>query len=309
MTENETIHSTSKPQLTDVINFETDIAPHPLVSIWAGVGAGKNYFVEQMVTGSEQYRIPKMNVLIITSRKAKVAETLSKNASSITRIIDDDKTLDDIFFNIGCDPRDYRRTIKDSIDCEMNIYQRSVVCSNAFIEKYLKYRHHPLQPETHLWNRFDMIVWDEAHALHTDSSYQSAPYHVMMLMKETYKRIKAADENETLPEEKCNPDIKRPICKHLIFMSGTPEAIATIPIFQKYPVLDMRKDCICVMPKNIHFLTSEQATRLIQEQLQQEERIVYFLNHTLLPKALSERFQIPVKKLPYPFPRKICARL
>jgi len=304
MTENDSVLTLYKPQLADTLDFTTDIAPYPLVSIWAGVGAGKNYFVEKMITGSPKHGIPRMNVLIITSRKAKVVETLSREATNLTTIIDDNRALDDIFWNSCNDPDDFRKNIEVDDGLSTHIYQRSVICTNAFIEKYLQYRHHPLMPETHLWNRFDAIVWDEAHTLHTDSSYQSAPYHVMRLMSETYNRIRAADKNEALPEPERAPEIKRPTCKHLILMSGTPESIEPLFLVQLNPILDMRFKCHCAMPENIHFLYSAQATQQIIEQLRRNERIVYFSNHTALPKELSERFSIPSEKISVSFSKE-----
>ena len=41
------------------------------------------------------------------------------------------------------------------------VYQQSVVCTNAFIEKYLQYVYDPKDITTHLWELFDMIVVDE----------------------------------------------------------------------------------------------------------------------------------------------------
>jgi len=66
----------NKPVLSEVINFERDIAPYPLTMIYAGVGSGKSTFAELLMNGSGQLGIPAKVVLLITSRKAKVIETL-----------------------------------------------------------------------------------------------------------------------------------------------------------------------------------------------------------------------------------------
>ena len=59
-----------KPYLSDVIDYDRDIAPHRVIEIVAGVGAGKNHWVEEILM--KQHR-----VLLITSRKAKVDEKSS----------------------------------------------------------------------------------------------------------------------------------------------------------------------------------------------------------------------------------------
>ena len=65
--------STGK-HLSDVINFEKDIRPYRMVQIIAGVGAGKNYWVNQVVANHkhqiDEHSYRKSNVLLITSRAA-----------------------------------------------------------------------------------------------------------------------------------------------------------------------------------------------------------------------------------------------
>ena len=72
-----------KVYLCDAINYAQDIEPFPLVKIYSGVGSGKSHFAAKMVTGSKKYGIPEQNVLIITSRRAKVEETLKENKNNI----------------------------------------------------------------------------------------------------------------------------------------------------------------------------------------------------------------------------------
>lgn len=88
LTDLTTGHLNKKPHLSDAIHFPTDIAPHPFVCIWADVGSGKNSFIEKMIAGCPEESIPRLTVLLITSRKAKVIETLNKytTCSILTRI-------------------------------------------------------------------------------------------------------------------------------------------------------------------------------------------------------------------------------
>ena len=48
------------------------------------------------------------------------------------------------------------RTIKSEWS-NQSFYQKSVACTNAFIEGYIRNVHDPADPETHLWNLFDII--------------------------------------------------------------------------------------------------------------------------------------------------------
>jgi len=131
-----------------------------------------------MITGDEKYGIPQKIVLVITSRKSKVIELLNELSENATSIIGDRQTVDDILWNTSFDLEEFEKSIPGEKDLHAYIYQRSVICTNAFIEKYHQYRFDPSDPTTHLWNRFDVIVWDEPHSLVMDSSYQSAPYHM-----------------------------------------------------------------------------------------------------------------------------------
>ena len=81
MNENEKIDKRTmddEKTVAKVIDYEKDIAPHRCIGLWACVGSGKNYFAESFITGNAKYGIPQLTVLIITSRKSKVVETLSE---------------------------------------------------------------------------------------------------------------------------------------------------------------------------------------------------------------------------------------
>lgn len=215
----------SKPYLPDVINYETDIAPYPLIKLCAGVGSGKNTFAGHLMNGAPELGIPKKTVLLITSRKAKVVETLADDIIDISHMIGDSRSIGDILRHTHFGLDTYRREIADDPRGWGNIVQRSAACTNAFIETYHQHVYDPNDPSTHLWNRFDMIIVDEAHSLVMDATYQSAPFHVWELVQETVKRIELARKNEQLPLDQRDPDVKPPICQNVILMTGTPEAV------------------------------------------------------------------------------------
>lgn len=259
---------TTKPLLSSTIDFAQEIAPNPMTMILAGIGAGKNTFAEHLMTGSPQHNIPKKSVLLITSRKSKVLETISNPNCDITRIIG-----------------------------RSNKPQNSVICTNAYIQAYMQHFYNPVEPATHLWNRFDVIIVDEAHALVTDSTYQSAPAQVASLIQETYRRIRQAKENAALSPEAQNPTIQTPTCQNIILMTGTPEPLRNVPFLSHAKILDRRDVCRNVMPQNIHLIDQCQAKRKIREQLQAGDRVLYFTNHIVSAEILAETYCIPVEQV------------
>ena len=62
---------TEKPKLSKVIDYDTHVKPYRFIQLISGLGSGKNYWVENDL-------MPKHNVLLITSRKAKVKERMSE---------------------------------------------------------------------------------------------------------------------------------------------------------------------------------------------------------------------------------------
>ena len=165
-----------KPYLSDEIIFSRDIEPYPFIQLWSGVGSGKNTLIENIANGCPEKEFPKKIVLLISSRKSKVTETLNNGNIDISNKLTNSANLNEIWLDerLTFDPYCYSLN-RDSDDFFSEVVQRSAICTNAAIECYLKYRYDPSDPTTHPWNRYDMIVWDEAHALVMDSSNQSAP--------------------------------------------------------------------------------------------------------------------------------------
>ena len=71
-----------KPNLSQTIDYDTDIAPYQFTKIFSGVGSGKNYFINNMVLGGQFKHhdgtpVRPMCVLLLSPRKAKIQETLN----------------------------------------------------------------------------------------------------------------------------------------------------------------------------------------------------------------------------------------
>ena len=274
--------------LSDAIDYKRDIEPNFFVQIFAGVGSGKNYFIESMIKGTLE-GCPRQTVLLITSRKAKVQETLTQfkkeneenNDPSYTPIFldENDTELTNRVGRYGnmnsilseCDePDDYKdfvRVLRDDWG-EHKVYQRSVVCTGAYIDKYLRNAYNPGDITTHLWELFDVIAIDEVHSVVMDATYQDAPFAIKALINEILLRERKIDRNE-------HPYY----CKNLILMTGTPD---TIKDFGKKSLLtlDKRNECLSVCPANVSFIQNENVYELIRVKLSKGEKGVYFKNHT-----------------------------
>lgn len=266
----------TKPTLIKVIKYEQDLKGHRYVQIFAGVGSGKNYFVERFIEGNKEYDIPKKTVLIITSRKAKVQEVLAEGNKNIEKRV---RQQWDEFYHLYDEDEYYDedkiRTIVDDWG-NHHVYQKSVICTNAFIEQYLKYVYDPTSAVTHLWELFDIIIIDEVHSMIMDSTYQSAPFYINELVNEFLYRHQLADEN---------PLCRRPLCEQIITMTGTREPIDLLSTSYIQPkIIDKMDACKWVQPKNVRFIELKDAKKQIAEKLASGERIIYFQNHTDLPE-------------------------
>ncbi len=285
-----------KPHLSDEICYQEEIAPHRFIALYAGVGSGKNTFINHIINGDKD-GIPKKTVLLITSRRAKVNEILNDEditaVGKVGRWGNLHKELKETD-----DPALYKdniRVVRDVYGTH-RVYQQSVVCTNAFIENYFKYCYDPLDATTHLWELFDLIVVDEVHSLLLDATYQSAPYYVKRLIEEVLDLHAEADKNKYA---------YRPLCERVILMTGTPAALNHLNFKNYKPVVvDKRDSCRNVMPQNVHFLTTEESKTQIAQQIERGERGVYFANHIITPDSFDKEQRIPKEKIVASFSKK-----
>ena len=281
-----------KKYIGEVINYKRDIEnAAAFIEIFAGVGSGKNYFVNDLIMGrteddeyGNEYTLKPMNVLLVTSRRAKVDETLAELGMEVCRGVGKNgnvKLVDDDGW--GIDPSEYCmycRTIPTEWGDEV-IYQQSTVCTNAFIEKYLQYVYRPCEEVTHLWKLYDLIVIDEAHSVIMDSTYQTAPFYIKELVNE-YLRVRR-EKGDDIP------------CKHIILMTGSPDSLECVSNPKDAKVFDLFEMCKNVVPKNIFFITAEDAKKQVEEQVLKGEKIVYFTNHVMKPSEFCSDTNIDPK--------------
>lgn len=283
---NDEVFCTPKPFLSNVLNFNEEIRPYPFTLLWSNIGSGKNVVTEKLINGCSEEGFPKLTVLVITSRKTKALETLSKEDLDVCKYFSNGGNVKSIRKNPNLNVKDY--TYENVIDGKpVEIIQRSLPCTGAAIERYHQQYYDPNDPSTHLWNRFDIIFWDEVHSLILDSSYQSAPFHVLEFIKNCLWHMKH------------NPDTTR--CKNIVAMTGTPECLQNFSWPTSPHLLDKRDKCREVYPNNIHFILKDDANSQIRQQLADGERIVYFSNCIVLPDDLSKKYGIPNERIAVSF--------
>lgn len=258
-----------KAHLSEIFEHEYDkeIAPYRLINIVSGVGSGKNTMIDHLVDGDlfchqDGTKVEKQAVLLITSRRAKANEQLSNKKTFYAR-----RTYDDAF-RIWYENEEHKQIYlsdlprirvgdPDTFD-SFEVPKHSVAQTNARVETNLKWSYVQEDPLTRPWERFDMIVIDEVHALLADATYQSAPYYVRRLIQETLK----------------NSDT----CK-VIVMTGTSKILGKYPMFKQAHVIDMMSKCINVTPKKVTFITKRGAEMMQKEMLRSGKKFVAFFNH------------------------------
>ena len=140
--------------LSDVIDYERDIAPYRFIQIYSGVGSGKNRWIQKQAEEGKR-------ILLITSRQI-TADAQAKKLGA-DRWIDLDKLLD--------------RADRE-LECLLSDVTHCVVCTNSGFAEFVCHKFSPEDSRTYLWNKFDLIVLDECHSLATDATFVDAPFHV-----------------------------------------------------------------------------------------------------------------------------------
>lgn len=259
----------NRPYLSEVIDYDRDIAPHQLIKIFAGVGSGKNTFVDNLAKGgvikhADGTPVEKQYILLITSRRAKVNEQLNSDVVVYDPSIGMfDNILSDWYAQYDERYADYfEAPTKELSDLDgwggSRIFKRTCVNTNAKIEYNLKQHFHPNDSASHPWERFDMIVIDEVHALLADASYQNAPFYVRRLIEETKRRSVT--------------------CK-IIVMTGSPQILRNYALFDDAYCVDLMDTCRNIVPQRIEYICKKDAIEKQTKMLRQRQPFVAFSNH------------------------------
>lgn len=243
--------STGK-HLSDVIDFEKDILPYRVVQIIAGVGAGKNYWVNRVVANQwhiidENKKLSrKCNILLITSRAA------TANAQAEKLGADRWINLEDLLASNGGDAH-------GAFGKQPHSHYRCIV-TNSGIESFIKNRYDKHDENTHIWRYFDFIVLDEAHSLATDAVFANSPFYVHQFLHHAVNG---------------NPDC------HIILMTGTPDPINwlitdELKAHNGFNRIDILDKCTHVVPKRIILEPYSSAIFDTMEELKRGKKVLYF---------------------------------
>ena len=233
-----------------VLDYERDIKGKGLIRLRAGVGAGKNYWVREL---PQLY--PDLQILMITSRKnVAEAEAIKLDTDTgipISRLID---TAD----------REWYEDFPASL----------IVCTNAYLEYFLKNIFNVENPATHLWNKFDVIFVDEAHSLCSDASFADSSFHVAQFVLSTRKYNPRCD---------------------IVLMSGTQEPIDWIFsedfINEGYTLIDLYDTCVHLVPDIVSLMKKEVVPERIFRIWSHGERLIYFVNSVSAMADLIEKLK------------------
>ena len=226
--------------LSDVIDLEQDILPYRIVHIIAGVGAGKNHWVNQIANTKRKGDANRYSVLLITSRKATANAQASKMKAK--RWIDLDAVMQ-IDQGIGIQRGD-----------------RKFVVTNAGIEYFVKNKYKKEDESTHIWNRFDFIILDEAHSLSADAVFADSPFYVHQFLRQAVHKNKNC---------------------HVIFMTGTPAPIDwlitdDLKAHGQFNLLDKFKECRHIEPDKVILEPLSSAIFDVTEELKRGKKLIYF---------------------------------
>ena len=204
----------ARKRLSEVVNFEKHIAPYRIIELISGVGSGKKYWVENVL-------MKQMRVLLITSRKAKVEETISRTGLG------------------KCLNLSVRK--QEAIDCIWSDKKQngSCICNNWQIEYYMNHKYVSGDHNTYLWNFFDIIIIDEAHSLATDAIYCDAPFYLFDFICGAYKQ-------SNIP---------------IVLMTATHapiDGLLNVKNKENYHYWDFTKECRNLLPDKLWFQTTEQ---------------------------------------------------
>lgn len=226
----------STKRVSDVVDLERDILPYRLIQLVAGVGAGKNYWVDQISRekkeGGKSY-----NTLLITSR----AMTANTQAGKMKA----DRWID------------LKEISRESFG---KVPPTKVVVTNSGIEHFLKKQYSPDDDKTHIWNYFDFIILDEAHSLATDATFADAPFYVHQFLRHALHKNK-----------NCHIIIMTGTPEPIEWLFSE-----ELKNHLKYNHLNIFDKCNHVEPENVILESKTEVVSIIKDALEQKYRIIYF---------------------------------
>lgn len=243
-------------RVDDVLDYERDIKGKRLIRLRAGVGAGKNYWARHLLEKN-----PDLQILLITSRR---------------------NTAEAEAFHLGTDCKIHPSELIDvnEKDWYPEFPGNLIVCTNAYIAHFFKNIYNKEKLQTHIWDKFDLILVDEVHSLCADASFADSPFAVERFIYHTLQKNQNCD---------------------IVVMSGTPAS--TDWLFSEehwgteFVSIDLYDKCVHLVPDKVHLFTRASIPERIHYQWARGQRMVYFVNSVSgMAELITElkRLDIPV---------------
>lgn len=237
-------------RVNDLVDIRRDIEPFDVVALFSGVGSGKNSFIEGYEDWENSYPglVENGRVLFITSRRAKVDETITRD-----KIKQEETGV-----------RDFIQYINEETASKSWSLRKSIVCTNAHIVNLIK-RFNKEDLKTYFWKDFDYVVIDEFHSVMADATFSNENALLLFWLR-------------FMLSQKKKPK--------LILMSGTPEpAIKIVEEFKQdeslsVNILDLRDSAIYLKPSRFFMIKSTSVIPKIVQCHEKGKKIVYFTNKT-----------------------------
>jgi len=281
----------------DVKNYVSDVFDinnykEKIIFLYAGVGSGKNVYFDSLAD--------KMPILMVTSRVAKVHQTLHKYT-----ILDDERSIEryiDSIYERGnrydtnitiaekegryeCIPEELE-DIRTVIPRFGTVYNQSACITYSkfsyfFYKLYDRYGKDFYDSSVYsvLWNLFKVIVFDEAHSLMMDSMYQNALFTCSSFIKVFNSKCKLKD-------------------RKLVLMTGTPESLIELRRrTHGAKTVDLRNKCRSVTPKKIEFISAKDLVKDVESEYCSGKKIMIFTGKVVNPRTLFKDTNIDLNRV------------
>ncbi len=152
--------------------------------------------------------------------------------------------------------------------------QRENLITNAKLGYILINAHADMQMTVdNFLNCYEYIVVDEIHSMASDSTFARSSFDVLTFIEY------AAEQGHKV-----------------IVMTGTPEPVQSYFQNNGWHIEDYRKICNYVKPEAIKYIYKEKRADVIKEALEENKKVIYFVNNTGNDEKCREIFDIIAKK-------------
>lgn len=244
--------------VTDLLDFDKDIAPYPVTLLIGGCGSRKTTAVFNSFKG---------RTLLVTSRSSKRRETLSDDGNTFIGWFGLDGNIflkyDDYYEYMlsGKPPQEYEQYLTDCGTLTGSTCVIPVQMDDVLFDAYLSDPDGLFEVIDRIWEQFDVIVIDEVQSIILDSNFMVSQTRIWELIKAF-----AANKNKSN--------------KRMVLMTATPDIIT--PTLKQYipdiNILDYIEVTHNTMPTTVRFASITEVRREMELLYQNNIKFFYFTN-------------------------------